>query len=71
LNPRRLKPLDWARQEIYEKVAHWFTVIGRELHDPVILAGHVYNMDEIGMLLSFWPLESMWSTKTIGENAEE
>jgi DDE superfamily endonuclease len=28
-------------------------VIGRELHDPAILAENVYNMDETGVLLSF------------------
>jgi hypothetical protein len=29
-----------------------FTVIGRELHDPAILAENVYNTDETGILLS-------------------
>jgi Tc5 transposase DNA-binding domain len=36
LRPRRLKPIEWARHDIYEKVALWFTVISRELHDPAI-----------------------------------
>ena len=28
-------------------------MIGRELHDPVVLAKNVYNMDETGIILSF------------------
>jgi hypothetical protein len=52
VKPRTLRPLDWARHDIYEKVERWFTVIGRELHDPAILAEDVYNMDEIGILSS-------------------
>lgn len=31
LKSRSLKPLEWERHDIYEKVAHWFIVIGREL----------------------------------------
>ncbi|KEF50821.1 uncharacterized protein A1O9_13127 [Exophiala aquamarina CBS 119918] len=27
---KKLRPMDWARNDIYEKVAHWFTVIERE-----------------------------------------
>jgi hypothetical protein len=53
LRPRKLRLIEWARHNIYEKVAHWFTVIGTELHDPAILAENVYNMDETGILLSF------------------
>jgi hypothetical protein len=53
LKPRRLRPLDWARHDIYEKVAQWFTIIGRELHDPTILAENVYNMDETGIIRLF------------------
>jgi hypothetical protein len=34
-------------------VAEWFTVIGRGLHDPAILAENIYNIDETGILLSF------------------
>ena len=52
LKPRTLRPLDWARHNIHEKVEQWFTVIGRELHDPAILAENVYNMDETRILLS-------------------
>jgi hypothetical protein len=33
-------------------VEQWFTVIRRELHDPVILVENVYNMDETGILSS-------------------
>jgi hypothetical protein len=53
LRPRRLRPIEWARNNIHEKVVQWFTVIGRELHDPAILAENVYNMDKTGILLSF------------------
>jgi hypothetical protein len=52
LKSRTLKPLDWARHDIYEKVAHWFTLMDKLLHDPRILAQNVYNMDETGNLLS-------------------
>jgi hypothetical protein len=52
LKPRTLRPLDWARHNIYEKVEQWFTVIGRELQDPAIMAENVYNMDETGILPS-------------------
>src|SRR5437762_2001425 len=54
LKSRRVKALDWSRHDhnIYNKVAHWFTVIGKELNDPAILRENVYNMDETGVLLS-------------------
>jgi hypothetical protein len=54
LKARRVKALDWNRHDknIYDKVSHWFEVIGRELDDPVILPENVYNMDETGVLLS-------------------
>lgn len=52
LKPRTLRPLDWARHNIYEKVEQWFTVIGRELQDPASMAENVYNMDETGILPS-------------------
>src|SRR5882672_490236 len=48
LRPRKLRPIEWARYDIYEKVAQWFTMIGT-LHDPAILAENAYNMDEIGI----------------------
>jgi DDE superfamily endonuclease len=54
LKARRVKALDWNRHEknIYEKVTHWFEVIGKVLQDPAILAENVYNMDETGVMLS-------------------
>lgn len=52
LEPRTLRPLDWARHDIYEKVEQWFTVIEKELHSPAVLSENVYNMDETGVLLS-------------------
>jgi hypothetical protein len=54
LKARRVKALDWNRHEknIYDKVTHWFTLIGKELDDPTILPENVYNMDETGVLLS-------------------
>jgi hypothetical protein len=35
-----------------QKLAQWFTAIGRELHNPAILAENIYNMNETGILLS-------------------
>jgi hypothetical protein len=52
LRPRKLRPIDWARHDIYEKVVDWFPMIGRELHDPAVLPENVYNMDETGNLLN-------------------
>jgi hypothetical protein len=31
---------------------HWFSIIGKELHEPAIVPENVYNMDETGVLLS-------------------
>jgi hypothetical protein len=45
---KNFRPLEWARNSIYEKVAHWFPMTGRELQDPTILPENVYNMDETG-----------------------
>src|SRR5262249_24290333 len=38
LKARRVKALDWNRHErnTYEKITHWFEVIGRVLQDPAI-----------------------------------
>lgn len=46
--------MDWARHDhnIYDKIVHWFDIIGRELSDPAITPDNVYNMDETGVLLS-------------------
>lgn len=49
---KKLRPIEWARHNIYEKVVHWFSVIRPELHEPGILAENVYNMDETGTMLS-------------------
>ena len=37
---------------IYDKITHWFEVIGEELHNPVVVPENVYNMDETGVMLS-------------------
>src|SRR5437016_2169604 len=39
----RIKAIDWERHEhnIYEKVVDWFTVIGKELENPPILAENI------------------------------
>ena len=44
--------LDWNRYDIYDKVVHWFEVIGKVLRDPAVLQENVYNMDETGIMLS-------------------
>ena len=44
--------LDWNCYDIYDKVIHWFEVIGKVLEDLAILQGNVYNMDETGVMLS-------------------
>jgi len=43
----------WERHEnnIYNKIIHWFEVIGEVLQDPAILLENVYNMDETGVIL--------------------
>jgi DDE superfamily endonuclease len=53
VHPRRRKPLDWKRHDnnIFPKMTHWFEVIGKELHDPVIVLENMYNMDETGTML--------------------
>ena len=52
LKARKVRPLDWAQHDIYDKVVGWLTVIGKELSNPAIVLGNVYNMDETGVLLS-------------------
>jgi DDE superfamily endonuclease len=51
---KRVKALDWNRHDnnIYDKITHWFEVIGEQLNDPIILPEKVYNIDETGVLLS-------------------
>jgi hypothetical protein len=53
LKSRRVRAIDWKRHEnnIYNKITHWFEVIGKVLQDPVILPENVYNMDETGVML--------------------
>jgi hypothetical protein len=53
---RRFKAMDWNRHEknTYPKMAHWFEVIERVLRDPAISKDNVYNMDEIGVMLSMF-----------------
>jgi hypothetical protein len=54
LKSRKVKAIDWNRYDsnIYDKVVHWFEVIGKVLQDPAVLPENVYNMDEIGVMLS-------------------
>lgn len=54
IKARRVRALEWNRHEnsICGKTQHWFEVIQRVLHDPVILPENVYNMDETGVMLS-------------------
>lgn len=54
LKARRVQALDWTRHDhsIHDKVTQWFSVIGRQLQDPAIIADNVYNVDETGVLLS-------------------
>jgi hypothetical protein len=51
---RRVKAMGWNRHDknTYEKIEHWFEVIGRVLGDPAIVRENVYNMDETGVMLS-------------------
>ena len=53
LKLRRVRAIDWKRHEnnIYNKITHWFEVIGKVLQDPAILPENVYNMDETGVML--------------------
>ena len=54
LTSRRLKAIDWKRHEqnIYHKIVGWFTIIGPQLLEPMVLKEDVYNMDETGIMLS-------------------
>jgi hypothetical protein len=52
LKARRSTALDWNRYNIYDKVVHWFEVIGQMLKDQTVLPENVYNMDETGVMLS-------------------
>lgn len=48
----RVKAIDWARHNhnIYFMAVQWFTVMSKELHNPVIVSGDVYNIEESGAL---------------------
>ncbi|TVY12609.1 hypothetical protein LARI1_G009270 [Lachnellula arida] len=52
LKSRRVRAMAWERHEnnIYDKIIHWFEVIGKVLEDPVILLENIYNMDETGVM---------------------
>ena len=52
LKASKSSALDWNRFDIYDKATYWFDVIGNVLQDPAILQENVYNMDEIGVMLS-------------------
>ncbi|OCK74173.1 DDE-domain-containing protein [Lepidopterella palustris CBS 459.81] len=51
---KRVKALDWNRHDknIYDKVRHWFDIIGPELDRADVLPENMYNMDETGVMLS-------------------
>jgi hypothetical protein len=53
LKLRRVRAINWNRHEnnIYDKITHWFKVIGKVLQDPAILPENVYNMDETRVML--------------------
>jgi hypothetical protein len=53
LKSQRVRAMAWERHEnnIYDKITHWFEVIGKVLEDPAILPENVYNMDETGVML--------------------
>ena len=44
--------MEAARNNIYDKIIHWFELIGKVLQDPAVLPENVYNMDETGVMLS-------------------
>lgn len=52
LKAQKSGALDWNRFNIYDKVTHWFDVIGKVLQDPAVLQENVYNKDETGVMLS-------------------
>jgi tetratricopeptide (TPR) repeat protein len=55
LRPRKLRPIDWVRHDIYEKVVDWFPMIGKELHDPAKSAND-RDLEELARILEFMPL---------------
>jgi hypothetical protein len=61
LKSRRVRAMAWEchKNSIYDKIIHWFEVIGEVLADPAILPENVYNMDETGVML----LMLTWSSE--------
>jgi hypothetical protein len=53
LKSQRVRAMAWERHEnnIYDKIIHWFEVIGKVLEDPAILLENVYNIDETRVML--------------------
>jgi hypothetical protein len=53
LKSRRVRAIDWKRHEnyIYDKITHWFEIIGEVLNNRAVLPENVYNMDETGVML--------------------
>lgn len=41
LRARKNRPLDWNRYNIYDKITHWFEVIGKVLHKPDVVPGNI------------------------------
>jgi hypothetical protein len=37
---------------MYDNVIQWFVIVGKDLHDPVVLLENVYNIDETEVLIS-------------------
>jgi len=51
LMTRKNRPQDWNRYTIYDKVTHWFEVIGKELQNPAILARKWFDLRNHFLLL--------------------
>jgi hypothetical protein len=53
LKSRRMRAIAWERHKnnIYDKITHWFKIIREVLNDPAILPENVYNIDETGVML--------------------
>jgi hypothetical protein len=52
LDVSKQQPLDWRRFDIYDKVVHWFEVIGPVLQRPDIRPWNVWNYNKTSTLLS-------------------
>lgn len=54
IKSRNNRAMAWERHDnnIYDKVVHWFDVIGPEIHRPDVESQNWYNMDETGIMLS-------------------